>query len=134
MYYRQTTTAGSDFDQGNADVAALGITGFIATQVVVVSFVDMTIDGGDPTLLHTFQIVLVTDYTKTYAILTYDRLNTGDGTVSFRINAIATGFFCMIDDSCDQLVNQSNVGEAGKFVFDLANLPSDLSTAPFPTV
>ena len=89
---------------------------FNTTEAIIVTY-DNVPKYLDSTKRFKFQVVIATDYTNTFAILNYDRLDESGGVVGYGDSGYCTSTKIFTDSLDTRTLNQtSNVGRPGKHI------------------
>ena len=89
---------------------------FVATEAIIVTFDNIPRYGKIKFYRFKYQVVIVTDYTNTFAILNYERLDVNGNEVGF--SDPSCNYLKRFTTSSDKtvLTNTSNVGIPGKHI------------------
>ncbi|XP_057299762.1 uncharacterized protein LOC130630320 [Hydractinia symbiolongicarpus] len=140
IYYRESYD-NELLKRADADIAKYSSENFIATQAFVVSYIDVVPENLTSDK-HTFQVILASNGSVTYGIFNYQKLSQSYAVTgaSEQLCSWMTFSKSYGDDpsKSNYLVDQSNIGIQGRFVFELTSqdcetrekwetdLPSDL--------
>ena len=120
IFYRTTTNVNTLKLIDQDIFLALGKSGnpstFNAAEAIIMTY-DNVPKYGDRSKRFKFQVVIATDYTNTFAILNYDRLDESGGVVGYGDSGYCTSTKTFTDSLDTRILNQtSNVGHAGKHI------------------
>ena len=90
---------------------------FKTTKAIIVTYNNVP-KYGDSSKRFKYQVVIATDYTNTFAILNYDRLDESGGIVGYGDSGYCTKTRTFTDSSDTRTLNRtSNVGRPGKHIY-----------------